>query len=69
MDRPVTATWDGYHIGRSWNGHYLEDACPCQQAPCGLVAVVSPGCSQHAPEATKTIRQRHLAEDCPGTSP
>ena len=27
----------GYHVGRSWTTHELEDACPCPQAPCGLV--------------------------------
>lgn len=58
----------GYHIGRSFSGHFLEDECPCPQEPCGLVAVesVDPTCPQHPVERSKTIRQSHLAEHCPG---
>lgn len=58
----------GYHVGRSWTGHELEDACPCPQESCGLVAL--PGqnndCPQHGFTAGKTMRQAHRAEDCPG---
>jgi hypothetical protein len=53
------------HIGRSWNGHPLEDECPCPKAPCGLVlgAERSPDCEQH--DGTRTIRQAHDEKDCP----
>lgn len=56
-----------YHIGRSWVGTTLEDACPCPKAPCGLVDSdnVSPECDQHPMSAAKTIRQSHTPEDCP----
>lgn len=59
------ASFAGYHVGRSFAGHPLEDECPCPQELCGLVAWdrVDPGCAQHAP--SKTIRQGHHAADCP----
>lgn len=62
------ADWMNYHIGRSWNGHRLEDACPCPQEPCGLVARanVVPDCPQHGLRACKTIRQSHTPANCPG---
>lgn len=55
------------HMGRSWVGHAIEDECPCDKAPCGLVDAgrMSPDCDQHPHERTKTIRQMHYAEDCP----
>lgn len=59
------------HIGRSFDGHPLEDACPCPQEPCGLIDVsrIDPTCGQHALAAGKTIRQSHTAERCPVTAP
>lgn len=56
------------HIGRSWTGHTLEDACPCGKAPCGLVdmTLVDPDCDQHPWSRTKSIRQSHRPADCPG---
>lgn len=58
------------HIGRSFQGHPLEDACPCPQEPCGLVAMdkALPACDQHGFRKAKTLRQRHLAEQCPGST-
>ncbi|GAA0720101.1 hypothetical protein Drose_06370 [Dactylosporangium roseum] len=54
-----------YHVGRSWTGTTLENNCPCPKAPCGLVdRAHPPACEQHG--HTKTIRQSHRAEDCPG---
>ncbi len=55
------------HIGRSWVGHELEDACPCGKAPCGLVDsnLIVDHCSQHAIDAAQTIRQNHGANECP----
>jgi hypothetical protein len=53
------------HIGRSFSGHHLEDDCPCVKAPCGLVSEWVPECPQHAPEASKTIRQSHPEFLCP----
>ena len=55
------------HIGRSWTGHHIEDACPCPKAPCGLVdaMTIDPDCNQHSMTAAKSIRQMHRADDCP----
>jgi hypothetical protein len=50
-------------MGRAWSGHEIEDACPCEQEPCGLVATPDPECVQHS--RAKTIRQSHPAESCP----
>lgn len=54
------------HIGRSFVGHPLEDECPCEQAPCGLVDTqnVDPNCDQHGFGSAKTIRQMHNADLC-----
>lgn len=59
-----------FHIGRSFSGHWLEDACPCPQEACNLVAEDStdPDCEQHGMGACKTIRQGHRAVDCPGAA-
>lgn len=56
------------HIGRSFVGHPLEDECPCQKAPCGLVVLskVDPTCPEHRFMAAKTIRQTHQLAKCPG---
>lgn len=58
------------HIGRSFEGHSLEDDCPCPQEPCGLVSWdrILPDCPQHGFSACKTIRQSHLEEKCPAES-
>ncbi len=60
----------GTHIGRSWTSHHIEDNCPCPQAPCGLVITdeISDQCSQHHWSATKTTRQSHPADQCPGAT-
>jgi hypothetical protein len=65
---PGLTSDDVMHIGRSWDSHQLEDECPCTQEPCGLVARnrVANSCTQHPPQACKTIRQGHRAGDCPG---
>lgn len=56
------------HIGRSFEGHPLEDDCPCPQEPCGLIAMENAitDCPEHGFREAKTIRQTHLAERCPG---
>lgn len=61
---------ENLHIGRSWNGHTLEDACPCPQEKCGLVAYknISQECTQHPFTASKTIRQTHTTEMCEAIS-
>ena len=59
----------GWHIGRSFAGTRLEDACPCGQAACGLVDDPDPTCDQHAMWAARTIRQAHVSIDCPGARP
>ncbi|MFJ2298126.1 hypothetical protein [Oerskovia paurometabola] len=58
------------HIGRSFDGHPLEDTCPCPQEPCGLIDVarIDPTCPQHALAAGATIRQAHIPERCPMTA-
>ena len=58
----------GYHVGRSWTGHQLEDDCPCEKAACGLVAYADPDCPEHDPQAMKTMRQGHKSESCPGAT-
>jgi hypothetical protein len=57
-----------WHVGRSWFGHEIEDACPCPKTSCGLVdlANTDPECVQHPVERMKTIRQGHREDDCPG---
>lgn len=55
-----------YHVGRSWSGTELEDVCPCEKAPCGLVVSTNSSCPQHSPLAIKTIRQMHTEDNCPG---
>lgn len=59
------ASFDGYHVGRSFTGHDIEDTCPCPKAPCGLVASIRGDCPQHSPAAAKTIRRSHHAAACP----
>ena len=59
---------DEWHIGRSFHGTRLEDACPCEKAPCGLVtseAAEKANCPEHRIDSAKTIRQSHLASKCP----
>lgn len=55
------------HVGRSWEGHPLEDECPCPKEPCGLVRVsrADPTCEQHPIARARTIRQAHPPERCP----
>lgn len=61
----MTADW---HIGRSFADTHLEDACPCPQEPCGLIArdQVRPDCPEHAVWAGKSIRQGHRPDACVG---
>ncbi len=56
------------HFGRSWSGSPLEDECPCEQAPCGLVtwSRIDADCPEHAAKAMKSIRQSHRVDECPG---
>lgn len=59
-----------WHIGRSFVGHPLEDECPCGKAPCGLVdsEQIHPDCPQHPIGAAKTMRQMHVAANCPASA-
>lgn len=59
------------HMGRSFEGHTIEDACPCPKAACGLVNFneVDQDCPQHAFTAAKTMRQGHPGRDCATLSP
>lgn len=66
-----TAGWQPpshMHVGRNWTGHRTEDECPCPKAPCGLVDrdETDPECTQHPFGRTKTMRQGHTADLCPG---
>lgn len=58
---------NGIHMGRAWAGHGIEDACPCVQAPCGLVisGQRDPACLQHTSD--KSFRQEHSENECPAT--
>lgn len=55
------------HIGRSWQGTRLEDACPCPKAPCGLVIAEEAvdECAEHPWHRLKTMRQGHADDRCP----
>jgi hypothetical protein len=57
-----------YHVGRSFSGSTIEDACPCPQEPCGLIRMdrARAGCLQHALGRAKTMRQAHPGGECPG---
>lgn len=56
----------GMHVGRAWGGHEIEDKCLCPQEDCGLVDInrFDKQCKYH--DLTKTIRQLHDSDDCPG---
>lgn len=56
-----------HHIGRSFEGHRLEDQCPCPQEPCGLIDTMKAveECKHHVLGAGATIRQAHPANTCP----
>lgn len=55
------------HVARGWFGHEMEDGCPCEKATCGFVVLgeFSSDCTIHT--FTKTIRQGHSEEFCPGS--
>lgn len=57
----------GFHFGRGWAGHRLEDECPCEQTACGLVDEnsLNDECIQHPMRRGRTIRQGHPADECP----
>lgn len=59
-----------WHMGRAWTGHAIEDECPCPQEACGLVSSVTKDdeCPQHGFGASKTTRQGHPEQNCPGHS-
>jgi hypothetical protein len=64
----MSAHFDSWHMSRGWPGHtHVEDACPCPQEPCGMVAYgrIDPHCQEHPPERGKTIRDSHPASLCP----
>ena len=53
------------HLGRSFGTRrHIEDACPCPQEPCGLIAMsrISLDCEQH--EFRQTFRQSHTPAQC-----
>ena len=54
------------HFGRSFANTHIEDECPCEKAPCGLVDRYDLDCAEHNPMSAKTMRQGHFAEQCPG---
>ncbi|APC46332.1 hypothetical protein HWB05_gp070 [Streptomyces phage BRock] len=58
---------DDIHIGRSWDGHTLEDGCPCPKEACGLVRKdrIVDECPQHHFSAAKSLRQSHTDSECP----
>jgi len=56
-----------HHIGRSWAGTHIEDACSCPKESCGLVDSAKATCGQHTVRGGKTIRQSHAPKDCPGS--
>lgn len=65
---PSVPNYDNLHLGRSFSGHWLEDDCPCPQEACGLVRWdrAVPECDQHSMGSSKTMRQGHQWDKCPG---
>lgn len=61
----VSTAW---HVSRTWEGHGVEDACPCPQEPCGFVAPdrAVPECRHHPEERVKAMRRGHPSDACPG---
>lgn len=59
-----------FHVSRSFHGpSVLEVECPCEKGPCGYAIQNSaPECVHHGFLAGKTIRDGHLAHDCPDQS-
>lgn len=56
-----------WHLGRRWNGpDRLSVECACPKTPCGLTEFGEwdPACDFHG--LTKTTRQGHAPQDCPG---
>lgn len=56
-----------WHHGRRWSGpDRLSVECNCPKTACGLTefGVWDPACDFHG--LTKTIRQGHAPQDCPG---
>lgn len=54
------------HVGRAWEDTEIEDGCLCEKAICGLVVLgkFHPDCEWH--DMTRTIRQGHRGDQCPG---
>jgi hypothetical protein len=54
------------HVARGWFDLVFEEECPCEKAECGMVIIgkFDPECPYH--DLTKTIRQGHSSEFCPG---
>jgi ribosomal protein L37E len=67
MEEIANTVW---HTGRAFTGHTMEDECPCPQEACGLIDLnkADTECSQHGFGKSKTMRQGHTAENCPGVS-
>ncbi|WP_328339491.1 hypothetical protein [Micromonospora sp. NBC_00421] len=61
----------GYHITRGAGPTDLEAGCPCGKAPCGSVDTrrTDPACEQHPADRARTMRQMHLADQCPANNP
>jgi hypothetical protein len=56
-----------WHHGRRWNGpDRLSRECNCPKTACGLTEFGKwdPACDFHG--LTKTTRQAHAPQDCPG---
>lgn len=66
-ETPLVPATTGWHTGRSWKDHPIEDACPCKQEACGLVDLdsASPECTEHGLSSPKSMRQSHPAHLCP----
>lgn len=66
LAHPELEPEESLHIGRDWEGTFLEGRCPCPKAACGLVeaSTVSPECREHSATAQKSIRQMHSSAHC-----
>lgn len=66
-DSKTYAPLGNWHIGRRWYGpDHLSFDCNCPKTPCGLTTFGNwdPECEFHG--LSKSIRQGHPPEECPG---
>lgn len=58
---------EGWHVTRGTGPSHLEANCPCPKEACGAVdsARAVDACTQHPAARARTMRNIHLASECP----